>query len=77
MANISNYLVMTMDQKRAFDIVEICERTGLGRSKIYEQIGIGRLVARKVGRRTLVLERDLKDFLEALPVIQPNAAEKA
>jgi hypothetical protein len=52
---------------RAFRIREVCVRTALGRTTVYAAIKSGDLVARKYGRRTIVLERDLRNFLSRLP----------
>lgn len=41
---------------------------GIGRTKLYEAIKLGKLRARKVGRHTVILTDDLKAFLESLPV---------
>ena len=59
----------TLDDQdlRAFRICEVCARTGLGRTTVYAAIKSGDLVARKYGRRTIVLERDLRNFLSRLP----------
>ena len=48
-------------------IPEACAATGLGRSKIYEEIGAGRVQVRKFGTRTLIVV----DSLVAL--IDPDA----
>ena len=40
--------------------------TGLGRTRIFQAISEGRLVARKFGRRTIVLRSDLDAFLHNL-----------
>jgi hypothetical protein len=40
--------------------------TGLGRTRIFQAISDGRLVARKFGRRTIVLRTDLDAFLQNL-----------
>jgi excisionase family DNA binding protein len=53
----------------AHSIDEACEASDLGRTKIYEEIQAGRLKARKVGRRTLILHKDLEAYLAALPEI--------
>ena len=53
--------------KSAFSIEEVRQQTGLGRTSIYRAISDGLLVARKVGRRTVVLDTDLKVFLKGLP----------
>ena len=56
-----------MNRRRAFRIPTVCAITGLGRSTIYAAIKTGDLIARKLGRCTLILEEDLRDFLHALP----------
>ena len=48
-------------------IKEACERTGLGWTSLYAAIKGGKLIARKFGRRTIVLTDELDRFLAALP----------
>jgi excisionase family DNA binding protein len=55
-------------QKLSYSIAEAVELTGLGRSTIYEEIRSKRLLARKIGRRTIVLAEDLSSFLASLPL---------
>jgi excisionase family DNA binding protein len=55
-------------RREALSIAEVTSVSGLGRTKIYEAIGNGSLIARKAGRRTIILRNDLKAFLAALPV---------
>ena len=45
-------------------LAKVCD---LSRSLIYEEIGAGRLVARKVGRRTIVRRADAARWLRSLP----------
>jgi hypothetical protein len=52
-------------------IVEACAATGLGRTKMYEEIGAGRVQTRKFGARTLIVV----DSLVAL--IDPGSANSA
>jgi excisionase family DNA binding protein len=40
-------------------IDEACEATGLGRTKLYELIGAGKIITTTVGRRRLVMVRSL------------------
>lgn len=40
--------------KLAFTIAEACHAVGIGRSKLYELIGQGRVETRKIGSRTLI-----------------------
>lgn len=56
------------DGKLAFTIDEAVDRSGIGRTKIFEAIKLGKLTARKAGRRTIILNDDLSNFLKALPV---------
>lgn len=54
-------------------IKEVCRITGLSRTLISAQIRLGKLNAKKAGRRTLVMRTDLRRWLEGLPAVQPNA----
>jgi len=51
-------------QRLTCTIGEACEATGLGRTKLYELIGTGRLVTTTVGRRRLVIVHSLLSLLE-------------
>jgi excisionase family DNA binding protein len=51
----------------AYSINEVCTATNLGRDAVYRAISAGQLVARKLGKRTVVTSRDLERFLHSLP----------
>jgi excisionase family DNA binding protein len=51
----------------AYSINEVCASTNLGRDAVYRAIGSGQLVAKKVGKRTIITDRDLAHFLQNLP----------
>jgi len=53
--------------RAAHSIAETCALTGLGRDSIYSAIRSGKLLARKLGKRTLVTDDDLRRFLAGLP----------
>lgn len=55
--------------KMALRVEEAADLAGLGRTSLYAAIKSGALVARKSGRRTLVLRRDLQRYLERLPFV--------
>ena len=55
--------------RRALSVDEFCERYGLGRSKVYEELKAGRLRGRKVGRRTIITEDDAENWLRRLPAL--------
>jgi excisionase family DNA binding protein len=52
---------------RAFSVDEVIKRTGLSKTKLYEEIAQKNLLAKKSGVRTLILESDLDQFLRRLP----------
>jgi excisionase family DNA binding protein len=56
--------------RTAYSVAEVMVQSGLGRDTIYKAIHQGRLKARKLGRRTVVLASDLQAFLESLPVME-------
>jgi excisionase family DNA binding protein len=58
-------------QPEALTIVEAKVRAGCGRLMIYQEIQSGRLRARKLGRRTLILAADLSAWLANLPLVKP------
>ncbi|MCL2473721.1 MAG: helix-turn-helix domain-containing protein [Alphaproteobacteria bacterium] len=57
----------------ALSIEEVRNETGLGRTKLYQLINSGNLIARKIGRRTVVLRSDLETFLCGLQLCTPKA----
>ena len=64
----------TTIQREGLSIAEACAAAGIGRTKLYEAIADGRLKARKLGKRTLILRDDLRQFLAALPPAHREAA---
>ena len=63
-----------MRQRLASSIDDLSEETGLGRTKIYEEIKAGKLRAVKCGGRTLVLHEDRERWLSRLkPMEAANA----
>ena len=54
-------------RRLAYSIDEFCEKAGIGRSFVYQEIRAGRLKARKAGRRTLILRDDGERYLRDLP----------
>ncbi|WP_410051358.1 excisionase family DNA-binding protein [Bradyrhizobium sp. SZCCHNR2032] len=50
---------MPFAQRLTCTVAEACEATGLGRTKIYELIGNGRVTTTTIGRRRLVVVQSL------------------
>jgi excisionase family DNA binding protein len=53
---------------------DAARHAGVGRTKIFEAIREGNLPARKLGRRTLVLDADLRAWLSNLPLAGSQAS---
>lgn len=49
--------------KLAFTVVEACHAIGIGRSKLYELIGQGRIETRKIGSRTIIPAESLRALI--------------
>lgn len=50
----------------SLSIEEACNLTGIGRTKLYDAINRGELIAKKFGKRTIILKEDLETFLKNL-----------
>jgi excisionase family DNA binding protein len=53
--------------KRALSVEEAAKAAGIGRTMLFEEIRKGRITARKVGRRTIIVVDELDAWLKALP----------
>ncbi|PIT00761.1 hypothetical protein TSA1_08220 [Bradyrhizobium nitroreducens] len=56
--------VVPFRERLSCTVDEACVVTGLGRTKVYELIGSGRLVTTTVGRRRLVTVRSLLELVD-------------
>jgi hypothetical protein len=59
----------TQTPNRAVPFEEACRICNFSVAKGYEEVRAGRLIARKCGRQTLVLQSDLNTYLESLPAL--------
>lgn len=60
-------------EKTFYTISEIIKTTGLGRTKIYEEINLGFLEAKKCGARTLISADAFKKWMDTLPNYRKSA----
>jgi len=54
----------------SYSINDFCRAAGIGRSKAYDEIKLGRLKARKCGKRTLIRRKDAEDWLNSLEEVR-------
>lgn len=62
------------DDDVAESILDVAKAADCGRSSVYKAIAEGSLVARKLFGKTIILRRDRKAWLRALPVFTSKAA---
>jgi len=69
-------LVAKRTQRRtariAYSISRLAKESDISRSMIYEEMAGGRLIARKIGRRTIVRRADALAWLRSLPRLLPG-----
>jgi excisionase family DNA binding protein len=53
--------------KLALGVVEAAKAAGVGRTTLFEAIRKGQIVAKKVGRRTIITTEELDAWIKALP----------
>jgi excisionase family DNA binding protein len=61
-------------EQLALTVAEACAAARVGKTVLYQAIASGALVARKRGRRTLVLPADLRDWIARLPAFDGKPA---
>jgi excisionase family DNA binding protein len=59
----------------AYTVKEACVHSRAGKTALYAAIRRGELVARKRGAKTLILEEDLRRWIEQLPIISSAEQE--
>jgi len=60
----------------AYSIIRLGRESGISRSMIYEEIAAGRLITRKIGRRTIGRRADALAWLRSLPRPSPGNDEE-
>jgi hypothetical protein len=60
-------------ERQARTIDEFCRRNHIARDTAYKEIRNGRLIARKVGKKTLIFDVDEAAWRAALPVLELSA----
>jgi excisionase family DNA binding protein len=63
-------------EQLALTVAEACAAARVGKTVLYQAIASGELIARKRGRRTLVLPADLRDWITRLPTFDSRPANR-
>jgi len=66
--------MVEFEQRLAYGVEEFCKFADVGRTTAYREISEGRLKARKVGRRTIILKDDAENFLRSLAPACPRGS---
>lgn len=59
--------------KFGLTVEDAADLSSIGRTKIFEAIKLGKLTARKDGRRTIILAEELQAYLKSLPTTREAA----
>ncbi len=65
-----------MTEVLAHTIADAGRITGLGRTTLYEEIGAGKIEARKAGGRTLILAESLRNYIAGLPAADIRTGQR-
>lgn len=66
-----------METKQLFTIKEFLAFHPASRATVYAEIGSGRLIARKMGGKTVILASDYRAYLDALPRVELKTDDDA
>src|SRR5215831_8032317 len=61
---------------RVLTIDQFCDRYSIGRSTAYHLIRTGKLLARKLGRRTILLPPDVDAWAASLPMLGASGSPR-
>jgi hypothetical protein len=61
----------------AYSIPEAARAASIGTTKLRLEIRAGRLIARKLGKRTIIIAHDLENWAAALPDVRDVAPDTA
>ncbi len=67
MSNTEKYISAAINNESSIVASAHVKLVGIGRSLLFEELAAGRIAAKKIGRRTVILEADLSAWLASLP----------
>jgi excisionase family DNA binding protein len=63
-----------LSRREAFAVSEFCARYGICRETFYQEVRRGRLRARKLGAKTVVLRADADAWVATMPPLELSSA---
>ncbi|MFY9839699.1 MAG: hypothetical protein WAK55_25145 [Xanthobacteraceae bacterium] len=63
--------------QKSYSLSEFAHQNDIGLTTVRGEIKSGRLVARKIGRRTIITPEDANDWRNRLPKVQPQRTSAA
>ncbi|MCK1542043.1 helix-turn-helix domain-containing protein [Bradyrhizobium sp. 179] len=64
-------------QARALTVDEFCREYRIGRTTFYQQVRLGHLRVRKIGKRSLIATEDAEAWFRTLDVAEPASLASA
>jgi excisionase family DNA binding protein len=58
-----------MDNREAFSVRAFCARYGICKQTFYDEIHRGRITAKKLGKKTVILRADAETWAKSLPAL--------
>jgi hypothetical protein len=59
--------LVELEKREACNPAETAALIGIGQTKLREEVSAGRLIAKKIGSRTIITKLHRKQYLESLP----------
>jgi excisionase family DNA binding protein len=66
-----------MDNRKALSVREFCARYGICKQTFYDEIHRGRITAKKLGKKTVILRTDADAWAASLPELKTVGREQA
>jgi len=68
---------MDFSTREAFAVREFCARYGICRQTFYDELKRGRIKAKKLGKKTVILRSDAENWASSLPALNLAVAARS
>lgn len=66
---MQNSTLQNPPERLAYSVSEFCGMAGISASAFYREVRAGRIIVRKMGRKSVVTQTDAQTWLASLPVV--------